>query len=76
MTYSSAEEMRRDFNPTPEAKLAMIVYGDEYSRQGRGSMGFWDLLPDSRQRHIKKLLAEIADAAIKHGKSLNQMIDQ
>lgn len=44
---------KRNLNPTKEAKVAMIVWGDEYAAQGRGSMDFWDQLSEDRKMRCK-----------------------
>lgn len=41
MTYP---DQTRNLNPTPAAKVAMIVWGERYSKFGGGSMDFWDSL--------------------------------
>lgn len=43
--------MARNLNPTPEARVAMIIWGTDYAAQGGGSMDFWDAItPDQRRR--------------------------
>ncbi len=43
-------KMDRNLNPHAEARVAMLVWGAEYSGQRGGSMDFWYGLPDSRKR--------------------------
>jgi hypothetical protein len=52
------KDQTRNLNPTFEARIAMIVWGDEYSKQDGGSMDFWDSLNDVRKRRCK-LIAEL-----------------
>jgi len=75
MTYT-ADDARRDLNPTPEARLAMIMFGHEYSRQNLGCMGFWDGLTETRQHDVRRNLSKIAEAAKLHSVSLDQLIEQ
>ena len=63
----------RDLNPTPEARLAMVIWAHEYAYGRLGSMGFWDLLSDGQKRTCQSCLADIAAAAIKHGRALEDM---
>ena len=44
------QRMTRNLNQQREAKLAMIVWGKEYSEQRGGSMDFWDKISESRQK--------------------------
>lgn len=46
MTESTEQ---RNLNPTPEALIAMMIWGKEYSEQRGGSMDFWDTLGTSRK---------------------------
>jgi len=52
MKHSDEElaTIRRDLNPTPAARVAMLVWGDAYSKQRGGSMQFWDSLPNDKKR--------------------------
>ena len=43
-------DQTRNLNPTQEAKVAMIIWGKEYSEQMGGSMDFWDGLSADRKR--------------------------
>ncbi len=49
----------RNLNPTPPARVAMIIWGDEYSKQGGGSMDFWDRLSPDRKRRCKLVVQAI-----------------
>ena len=40
----------RNLNPIMPARVAMIIWGKEYSEQRGGSMDFWDSLDDYRKR--------------------------
>ena len=45
---------KRNLNPHAEARLAMLMWGKEYSEQHGGSMDFWDRLSESRKRLCKE----------------------
>lgn len=49
----------RNLNPHAEARLAMSLWGQEYSRQNGGCMDFWDGLSASRKRLCIELIDEI-----------------
>lgn len=55
------KDQRRNLYPTPEARVAMIIWGAEYSRQQGGSMDFWDRLTETRQRRCKMVVDQIGD---------------
>lgn len=57
MSADAIASARRNLHPHREARLAMLVWGAEYAKQGGGSMDFYDRLPDSR----KKLLSQWCD---------------
>lgn len=61
-----------DLNPTPEARIAMCIWSDEYAYGRLGSMGFWHSLSDSRQDTCRRVLADIAKAAIAHKRTLDR----
>lgn len=46
----SYPDQTRNLNPTPEARVAMIIWGKEYVAQGGGSMDFWDKLSPVRKK--------------------------
>jgi len=56
---TEAERTRRNLNPTPEARVAMIIWGDEYSRQRGGSMDFWDGLSADRKERCRHVVEEL-----------------
>ena len=56
------KDQSRNLNPTPEAVVAMYIYGDEYARQGGGSMDFWDRVPNSKKRVCSDCLKDIHKA--------------
>lgn len=62
-----------DLNPTPEARIAMSIWNNEYAYGSLGSMGFWNSLSPARQRICIAALAEVASAAIAHGRSLEEL---
>lgn len=45
----------RNLNPHREARLAMVIWGDEYAAQNGGSMDFWDTLSPGRKRQCREL---------------------
>jgi hypothetical protein len=51
----------RNLNPTPAARVAMIIWGLEYSQQKGGSMDFWDTLSAHRQRLCELVVEDLAD---------------
>ena len=54
-----AREHRRNLNPTPAARVAMIIWGKEYSEQRGGSMDVWDQLSLDRQRRCERGVTEL-----------------
>ena len=56
------ERNRRNLNPHKAAVIAMSMWGAEYSRQGGGSMDFWDSLSDSRKRICREVLERVEKA--------------
>jgi hypothetical protein len=61
----------RNLHPTAAARIAMIIWGKEYSEQRGGSMDFFDSLsPDARHRcelAVEDLQAEIGKPLRTHG---------
>lgn len=65
---TEAERARRNLNPHAEARMAMVIWSDEYAfTQRGGSMDFWDSLSEGRKRQAKELVDEIA-AAVSDGR--------
>ena len=60
----------RNFHPTKEARLAMYIYGVEYSQQNLGSMDYYDSLNKER----KKFCVECIDY-IEHTKTRSNLTD-
>ena len=54
-------DQTRNLNPTPEAKVAMIIWGKEYSEQGGGCMDFWDRLGEDNKRRCRMAVEELSD---------------
>jgi len=52
----------RNLNPTAEAIVAMNIWSEEYSKQGGGSMDFWDSLSLGRKRQCKETVDRIIKA--------------
>ncbi len=49
----------RNLNLSPQAVVAMIIWGKEYSEQGGGSMDFWDQLDQPRKDRCRSVVNEI-----------------
>lgn len=49
---------RRNLNPTKEARIAMWIWGSEYSKQNGGCMDFWDSLGSARRQLVKDIILE------------------
>lgn len=62
-----------DLDPTPEARIAMLLWNREYAEGGLGSMGFWASRTKSQQSICRNALAGVARAAISHGRTLEDM---
>jgi hypothetical protein len=58
--------MQRNLHPHQAAVAAMYLYGAEYSKQGGGSMDFWDRLEPSRKRLCRRLVKDIKGARREH----------
>ena len=53
-------DQTRNLNPTPEAKVAMIIWGSDYAAQRGGSMDFWDSLDRVRQIRCELVVKALA----------------
>ena len=53
---SEYPDQTRNLNPTPAARVAMIVYGWDYAKQRGGSMDFWDALDEDRKRRCNMVV--------------------
>lgn len=53
------ESQQRNLNPIPEARVAMIIWGKEYSQQGGGSMDFWDRLSEEKKLRCSVVVEEL-----------------
>jgi len=49
----------RNLHPTPEAIVAYIIWGEEYSKQKGGSMDFWDSLSQDRKNRCILVVKKI-----------------
>lgn len=69
-TYTAKERDRdrRNINPTPEAVLAMSIWGSRYAAQRGGSMDFWDKLTESEQRRCRDLAEQFRKADKAHSR--------
>jgi len=52
-------DQTRNLKPTLPAKVAMIVWGNEYAAQNGGSMDFWDQLSDDKKKICLMVLDEL-----------------
>jgi len=59
-------DQTRNLNPSPEAVVAMVIWGKEYSEQGGGSMDFWDQLDKPRKNRCRSVVKEI------HGRGMEK----
>ncbi len=57
---------KRNINPTPEAVVAMNLWGTAYAAQRGGSMDFWDDLSEPNKKRCAELVQRVLDAAIAH----------
>jgi len=53
------QDQKRNLNPTPAARVAMIIWGREYAAQKGGSMEFWDRLDEDRKRRCLLVVHEV-----------------
>lgn len=60
------KDQSRNLNPHKPAKAAMYLWGERYSKQGGGSMDFWDALSESERRLARDLVADIEKARPEH----------
>ena len=58
------DKEERNFNPHKEARLAMLVYGEEYASQRGGSMDFYDKQLPGTKKKLKEWVDQIEN--IKH----------
>lgn len=56
---TDTERAKKNLNPTPAACVAMIIWGEEYSNQGGGSMDFWDRLADDKKRRCELVVEKL-----------------
>lgn len=59
------ERTIRNANPTPEAIIAMMIWGKEYANSGCGSMDFWDKISFARKQQCIDKVNEISNLLIK-----------
>lgn len=60
----------RNINPTPEALIAMFIWGKEYADFGGGSMDFFDSLSIGRQRQCTMEYERLKAAMLHHQRNL------
>jgi len=54
------QDQTRNLNPTPEAVVARIIWGKEYSEQMGGCMDFWDGLNKEKKSRCKLVVEELS----------------
>lgn len=59
-------DQTRNLNPTPEAIIAMCIWGAEYGAQNGGSMDFYDKLNLARKRQCEDIVRKIKEAIERH----------
>jgi hypothetical protein len=57
---------RENLNPTPAARAAMYIYGDEYGAQNGGSMDFWESLSPHKRSVCEDAVKDILAAHAAH----------
>ncbi len=55
----------RNLKPTPQARVAMIIWADEYGPFDGGSMDFWDRLSPERKRRCDLVVKALSTDAAK-----------
>lgn len=68
MSRAAEARDKRNIDPTPEAYIAMSMWGQRYSAQRGGSMDFWDSLTGGEQRLCNDVLAKVLEAHKRHSK--------
>ena len=53
------ERNARNLDPHDSARAAMWLFGDRYSKQGGGSMDFWDGLSRSDKTLCREMVAQL-----------------
>lgn len=53
------KDQSRNLSPTPAARVAMIIWGREYSTFGGGSMDFWDSLAVDQQNRCEHVVTDL-----------------
>lgn len=56
---SEYPDQTRNLNPTPAARVAMIIWGKDYSQQRGGSMDFWDSLSADQQNRCNHVVTDL-----------------
>lgn len=52
-------DQTRNLSPTPEARVAMVIWGAEYANGAYGSMDFWDRLSLDRKYRCEIVVSEL-----------------
>ena len=55
-----SHDERRNLNPHAEARLAIVIWSEQYAYQNLGCMDWYDSLPDARKRKCRMALDVIA----------------
>lgn len=56
-----------DLNPHKAARIAMVLWNYEYAASGKGSMSFWDSLPEGQKTTCRDILTEIQNSPDEFG---------
>lgn len=54
-------DQTRNLTPTPEARVAMIIWSKDYVAFGGGSMDFWDSLSADRQYRCEMVVRAVLE---------------
>lgn len=65
------KDQSRNLDPHRPAKCAMWLYGERYSKQGGGSMDFWDRLSESDKKTCRRMANDIATTRPENDEELN-----
>ena len=64
--FKGYPDQTRNLNPTPGARVAMVLYGPRYGAFSGGSMDFWDSLSDSERVLCSRTADDVLRAAAAH----------
>ena len=64
---SGYPDHKRNLNPTPAARVAMIIWGKQYSEKRGGSMDFWDSLSVDQQNRCEHVVTDLRHNVFESG---------